>query len=61
MARYSAELLRELRNDIPIQRLLNMLGIPAKISEGYLRLLCPLCSEYDTATNPRTIRVLESG
>jgi hypothetical protein len=25
-----------------------------KISESYLRFLCPLCREFHTATNPRT-------
>ena len=30
------------------------LALPWKISEGYFRFLCPLCSEFNTATNPRT-------
>ena len=30
------------------------LGIPAKISEGIFRFLCPLCNEFQTAINPKT-------
>ena len=53
--RFSAETLRKLRNDIPIARLIaDVLGIPSKISEGYFRFLCPLCLDFNTATNPKT-------
>lgn len=53
--RYSKETLRMLRNEIPIARLISdFLRIPCKVSEGYFRFLCPLCSEFQTATNPRT-------
>jgi len=53
--RYSKEKLRMLRNEIPISRLISdFLRIPAKVSEGYFRFLCPLCSEFQTATNPKT-------
>jgi DNA primase len=53
--RYSKERLRMLRNDIPISRLISeFLRLPCKVSEGYLRFLCPLCSEFNTATNPKT-------
>lgn len=53
--RFSPEMLRRLRNDIPIARLIgDVLGIPSKISEGYFRFLCPLCSDFNTATNPKT-------
>lgn len=46
--------LRELRNRIPIERVLAELGVPTKHREGYLRFLCPICQEFRTATNPRT-------
>lgn len=46
--------LRELRNRIPIDGVIAALEIPAKRREGYLRFLCPLCEEFNTATNPRT-------
>lgn len=53
--RFSAPLLRALRNRIPIGDLIeNDLDLPSKQSEGYLRFLCPVCSEFNTATNPLT-------
>jgi len=53
--RYSKEKLRILRNELPISQLIaDFLRIPCKVSEGYLRFLCPLCSEFQTATNPKT-------
>ena len=53
--RYSKEKLMVLRNEIPISRLISdFLRIPSKVSEGYFRFLCPLCSEFNTATNPKT-------
>lgn len=53
--RFSAATLRQLRNDIPIHRLIgDVLGIPCKVREGYFRFLCPLCSDFNTATNPKT-------
>ena len=53
--RYSDGMLRRLRNDIPISMLISdFLNIPSKISEGYFRFLCPICREFQTATNPST-------
>jgi DNA primase len=53
--RYSANLLGALRNEIPITHLITeILDVPSKISEGYFRFLCPLCREFNTATNPKT-------
>jgi DNA primase len=56
MARgYDPQLLRTLRNDIPIQHLIaDVLDWPSKNSEGYFRFLCPACSEFNSATNPKT-------
>jgi DNA primase len=52
---YSPEKLRCLRNEIDITDLIaNVLHVPHKVSEGYFRFLCPICSEFDSATNPRT-------
>ena len=51
----SKEFLRQLRNDIPIDQLItHVLDIEHKNSEGYLRFLCPLCYEFNTATNKET-------
>jgi DNA primase len=53
--RYSSNFLRRLRNEIEIAPLIaDVLGVPSKISGGYFRFLCPLCSEFNTATNPKT-------
>jgi DNA primase len=53
--RYSKELLRMLRNEIPIAILISdLLELPNKMSEGYFRFLCPICSEFNTATNQKT-------
>lgn len=44
-----------LRNRIPIDTLISStLDIPVKYSDNYLRFLCPVCSEFHTATNPKT-------
>ncbi len=53
--RFSRDFLRSLRNDIPIDDLIRMQpDLPSKERDGYLRFLCPRCSEFHTATNPRT-------
>ena len=53
--RYSKKLLGELRNNIPIAPLIaDVLDVPSKVSEGYLRFLCPYCREFNSATNPET-------
>lgn len=53
--RYSKAVLRKLRNDIPIDRVIaDILNQPNKVSEGYFRFLCPVCSEFMTAVNPKT-------
>jgi len=52
----SADLLRRLRNDLPMSATLAALGRqgpPSKMSEGYLRFLCPGCSEMLATVNPR--------
>ncbi len=50
----SRQRLWQLRNKIPVDRVMDELRVPTKISEGYLRFLCPLCRDFNTATNPRT-------
>lgn len=52
---YSKQLLRRLRNEISITGLIaENLNLETKISEGYLRFLCPVCKKFNTATNPKT-------
>jgi len=53
--RFDPDMLKKLRNNIPINRVIkDILNIPTKMSEGYFRFLCPSCSEFTTATNPKT-------
>ena len=53
--RFSSEFLYQIRNDIPLTYLLpNVLKHPCKFSEGFVRFLCPECSEFNTAINNST-------
>ena len=53
--RYSKEFLKILRNQIPIATLIaDLLKLPHKVSEGNFRFLCPICTEFNTATNQKT-------
>ena len=53
--RFSSQELFELRNHIPIDALIERrLMLPSKTSEGFFRFLCPVCQEFQTATNPKT-------
>ncbi len=52
----SAELLRRLRNDLPMPVTIAALGRegpPSKMSEGYYRFICPHCGEMRATVNPR--------
>ena len=52
----SADLLRRIRNDLPMRVTIATLGRdgpPSKISEGYFRFLCPNCAEMLATVNPR--------
>jgi hypothetical protein len=52
----SADLLRRIRNDLPMPiTIVNLgrVGPPAKMSEGYFRFLCPGCGEMRATVNPR--------
>ena len=52
---FSSYFLFRIRNHIPITELIReKLKLPWKQSEGAFRFLCPICSEFNTATNPRT-------
>src|SRR3954464_8412808 len=53
---FTAQLLRRLRNDLPMRFTLATLGRqgpPGKMSEGYFRFLCPHCGEMRATVNPR--------
>ena len=52
----SADLLRRLRNDLPMPVTIAALGHagpPSKMSAGYVRFLCPGCGEMRATVNPR--------
>jgi hypothetical protein len=51
-----ADLLRRLRNDLPMPATIAALGRegpPAKMSEGYFRFVCARCGEMRATVNPR--------
>jgi hypothetical protein len=53
---FTADLLRRLRNDLPMPftiATLGRLGPPSKMIEGYFRFLCPRCGEMRATVNPR--------
>ncbi len=53
--RFSSQELFELRNHIPIADLIKQcLMLPFKVRGGFFRFRCPLCSGFQTATNPKT-------
>ncbi len=55
MKRFTKHELFKLRNSIDINMLINkILKIPSKISQGHLRFLCPICSQFNTATKRQT-------
>ena len=52
----SKELLRQIRNDLPMSVTIATLGRegpPSKMSEGYFRFLCPGCGEMRATVNPK--------
>ena len=53
---FAADLLRRIRNDLPMSVTIATLGPdgpPAKMVEGYFRFLCPRCGEMRATVNPR--------
>jgi hypothetical protein len=55
-AMISANLLRRIRNDLPMPITMAALGNqapPSKMSEGYFRFLCPNCGEMKATVNPK--------
>ena len=52
---YSANFLRRLRNDIPINEVIvNLLNLQVRNHQKILRFRCPLCYNFHTATNHKT-------
>jgi hypothetical protein len=56
----SADLLRRIRNDLPMPVTIATLGRegpPSKMSEGSFRFLCPRCGEMRATVNASAITV----
>ena len=52
---YSANFLRTLRNDIPIDEVIDdLLNLEVRTNNQILRFQCPLCYGFHTATNHNT-------
>ncbi len=51
---FTRQLLYEMRNNIPLTRVLALLQWPHKTRDGRVCFVCPLCGESLTAINPRT-------
>ena len=52
---YSADFLRMLRNQIPIDGvIINLLNLEVRNDHHILRFRCPLCFNFHTATNHKT-------
>ena len=52
---YSANFLRQLRNDIPINEVIaDLLNLEVRYHHKTLRFRCPLCYHFHTATNLET-------
>lgn len=54
MKTFEPKTLHAIRNAIPIDKLIASLNLHHKHREGFLRFLCPSCSEMNSAINPRT-------
>lgn len=54
MAIYTDDFLRKLRNEIKIDKVINLLMIETKHGGDIKRFCCPRCHRFHTATNPKT-------
>ena len=52
--RYPDDFLRRLRNELALPNLFRVVEWPHKSRDGFVRFLCPLCQEFNTAVNPAT-------
>ena len=52
---YTADFLRVLRNQIPINAvIIDLLNLEVRNDHEFLRFRCPLCDNFHTATNHKT-------
>ncbi|MBF0235825.1 MAG: DNA primase [Desulfamplus sp.] len=52
--RYTRQHLFTIRNNIPIDRVIEALSIPSSNRTGIYRFSCPVCNEQNTGINPKT-------
>ena len=51
---YTDDFLRMLRNEVKINRVIDLLMLETRQGQDLLRFRCPLCDRFHTATNPKT-------
>jgi len=51
---YNDDFLRMLRNELKIDRVIDLLMLETRQGKDLLRFRCPLCDRFDTGTNPKT-------
>ncbi len=54
MSKYTDDFLRMLRNEVKIDRVINLLMLETRHIRNIFRFRCPLCHRFHTATNPKT-------
>ena len=55
MGNYTANFLRMLRNQVPIDEVIgNLLNLELRSTADRFRFRCPLCNDFHTATNQET-------
>ena len=54
MGSYTDDFLRMLRNQVKIDRLIDLLMLDTRQGNNLRRFRCPLCDRFHTATNPKT-------
>ena len=54
MGSYTDDFLKMLRNQVNIDRVIDLLMLDTRQGKDLRRFRCPLCDRFHTATNPRT-------
>ena len=54
MGSYTDDFLSMLRNQVKIDRVIDLLMLDTRQGNNLRRFRCPLCDRFHTATNPRT-------
>ena len=54
MGSYTDDFLKRLRNQVNIDRVIDLLMLDTRQGNNLRRFRCPLCDRFHTATNPKT-------